>query len=673
MRRAGHREEALARGLPFDKGLPLSAQLHTSRTHSLPLSVQQHPSAQQHTSRTHSLQMGGSLADAFPTRLSGAELTDDRQSAVRFAPPSPPKRTGTFGLFRSRTQSLGNSHSNVFTPPRLERPAPPSPRAQQSMVKSKSKAAGCADATRAAPKFEHRGGVEGLTLGEADTGCRPPASFASPPPSPSRINPSSLGCRPSAAAFASPPPSPPYTLRGSASSDSLLDISDDGIQPSRSSAELDIDPARRSRPSFERNNSSVPLAAIVSASCAQAQTLPPADNPAPRRTAPRLALREKPRSGIKLAPLASGRALSTSPQLPLSPRCDSTGVGLTTLRAPPPRPPPAAELFKEEITTSSALRAPPTLDDAMRQPPRGSIAEQLDSDRATSPEKEVLRPHRNSIVKQGTALKENVRETWQGVRSTWGLLAQCEWQVLVALARARTRRFLKSVFRAAQNDHTVVAVLYPPDDPSALSDTQCVQIFWTVLNLELAMLAFLYSNSTSSTVSIVAITIEALITVIPCVFAAILTRLLFRWANRGYRQHRWGRREKRERVMAEVKYSMSKQEKQELAVRLRKKQLDIGFGKHWSGKERRGLARFVAVWTLVLLFQVACTLLYMVQAYLFGEEKMRTFLLSFCISLGSDFAIIEPVEVLGLVLLPFFFDAGCCVRMRLAARELGFV
>ena len=152
-------------------------------------------------------------------------------------------------------------------------------------------------------------------------------------------------------------------------------------------------------------------------------------------------------------------------------------------------------------------------------------------------------------------------------------------------------------------------------------------------------------------------------------------RLIFRWGNRGLRMHRWGKCEKRERGVAALKPGSRSLQGPGVSQKRRESQ-----GLHrdatkarWSALEARGLARYVFAWFFALLVQAACMFLLFVQAFLFKEAKMNAFLLSFLVSFGSDMAIVEPIEVLGIVMLPCLFNCGVVRNLRSMLRTLGYV
>lgn len=389
--------------------------------------------------------------------------------------------------------------------------------------------------------------------------------------------------------------------------------------------------------------------------------------PLPARVAPQLDASKGARSTPREAG-ATGRA-------PLTVVKDGLLVDSSRQLLSVPRRAPSLTWSSAESTPEVSVGDAPEVSVGDAQ--RGSLSAPHGADNGadSSPASPPAKGRRSSVVlliKDGAGRRrDDFRQSYADVRHICGLLAGCRWSELAAVTSRRWKKFARSYFATAQSEHTVVGVLYPRNDPVALYDTQCVQIFWVVVHLELAMLAMLYSNISSPTISIVAMLIEAMVTIVPCIAAAVLTRLFFRWGNRGYRMHRWGLREKRERAVAEVRVGMSKEEKMQVASSLREAERRER-GARWSWKERRGIARFAVAWAIVLFVQLVCTLVILIQAYLFGEEKMRSFLLSFVVSLTSDFFIVEPLEVLGLVMLPFIFNAQCCVSLRKAARDLGF-
>ena len=56
---------------------------------------------------------------------------------------------------------------------------------------------------------------------------------------------------------------------------------------------------------------------------------------------------------------------------------------------------------------------------------------------------------------------------------------------------------------------------------------------------------------------------------------------------------------------------------------------------------------------------------------LFDEEKTKEWLTSFAIASGNLWFVVEPVEVLALVMLPFLLDNSCVANTRQTLKDLG--
>jgi len=245
----------------------------------------------------------------------------------------------------------------------------------------------------------------------------------------------------------------------------------------------------------------------------------------------------------------------------------------------------------------------------------------------------------------------------------WRLLRRGHFKTLFLKITGKFRRYVGRLWHTARGEHTLVSFMWPADVDNALYDTQAVQIFWNVIVLESVLLAMLFSNLPSDVKpGIITLIIQAVISVGPCVVCAIVLRLLFRIGNKGFR-----RRAKRERANVKAKdfetsnvdaYAKWKKEK---------------FTRKRTSSERFAYAKFVTAWTLVFLTFVACILILMIYAMTFGEQKMQSFLLSIVLSLFSDFFIIEPLEILLVVSLPFLLDNSCITSVRNGAKDLGIL
>ena len=58
---------------------------------------------------------------------------------------------------------------------------------------------------------------------------------------------------------------------------------------------------------------------------------------------------------------------------------------------------------------------------------------------------------------------------------------------------------------------------------------------------------------------------------------------------------------------------------------------------------------------------------------MFGEKKTQQWMLSLVIASSQSWVIIEPFEVVLIVMLPFLFDNKCVAKCRVTAKELGLI
>lgn len=270
----------------------------------------------------------------------------------------------------------------------------------------------------------------------------------------------------------------------------------------------------------------------------------------------------------------------------------------------------------------------------------------------------------NKMAEARAAAATAAKERADAVKEVWYLFWTCQWNVLVRMAVRRAKKFSMSFVHHARSEHTVISFLYPHDADDVLYDTQAVQIFFNVLALESVLLAMLFSNS-PSTVSpgIITLVINMVITVVPCVAAAMVLRMIFKRGNKGLR-----RKARRERLA-----SMAKTEGKEFTETLQR----------WKEERARGLRRapgalvayikFVVAWIIVLLTFIVCILMLMIYAMSFGELKMRDFLLSVVAALGHSFGVVEPLEILLIISLPFLLDNSVFGEIRGLAKDLGLV
>jgi len=245
----------------------------------------------------------------------------------------------------------------------------------------------------------------------------------------------------------------------------------------------------------------------------------------------------------------------------------------------------------------------------------------------------------------------------------WRLLRRGQFKTLLFKITGKLRRYVGRLWHTARGEHTLVSFMWPADVKIVLYDTQAVQIFWNVIVLESVLLAMLFSNLPSDVQpGIITLIIQAAISVGPCVVCAIVLRLLFRIGNKSLR-----RRAKRER--GHVKAKDTGISNADAYAKWKKER----FTRKRTSSERFAYAKFVAAWTLVIAMFVACVLILMIYAMTFGEQKMQSFLLSIVLSLFGDFFVIEPIEILLVVSLPFLLDNSCITSVKNGAKDLGIL
>jgi len=129
----------------------------------------------------------------------------------------------------------------------------------------------------------------------------------------------------------------------------------------------------------------------------------------------------------------------------------------------------------------------------------------------------------------------------------------------------------------------------------------------------------------------------------------------------------WGglKRQSSSLVMA-VRMAKSAEEKTEELLRKKRSKLI-------SIPPRRRMVRFTLGWLAniaILLFIMWMNLTYSVML---GRSTFRIVLVTWFLSLGQTFLVIEPFEVLGITVLPSLFQAECCAETRFKMKEWGFI
>jgi hypothetical protein len=235
-------------------------------------------------------------------------------------------------------------------------------------------------------------------------------------------------------------------------------------------------------------------------------------------------------------------------------------------------------------------------------------------------------------------------------------------------SRDKGAKVAKDLWKTARAEHMIISMLYPFDEvrrhahfrtacvsasdhratPTPqenlgveLSAVQCVQIFYNTLVLEVLLIAswfvpaegdegggFMDAMASAPLVTIVGIFRDGIIVVGPCVSAAIMMRLVFRWGNKGRRQ-----RPKRERAAASELDAKKRGPAEKLGARRR------------TAKGRASAARFWGVWAFMLVGQLIQMLFCIIYGYKIGEDGTGQFLTQWAITLGMQSLAVEPLEV----------------------------
>ena len=84
----------------------------------------------------------------------------------------------------------------------------------------------------------------------------------------------------------------------------------------------------------------------------------------------------------------------------------------------------------------------------------------------------------------------------------------------------------------------------------------------------------------------------------------------------------------------------------------------------------KGRARYYFAWFLVLAIEFTSASLTMIYASTFGNDETKTYLLTWCLSLGQMWFVIEPLEVLLLVMAPSLCENDTVTKLRTAWKEI---
>jgi len=85
------------------------------------------------------------------------------------------------------------------------------------------------------------------------------------------------------------------------------------------------------------------------------------------------------------------------------------------------------------------------------------------------------------------------------------------------------------------------------------------------------------------------------------------------------------------------------------------------------------LLRWAIGWILNVIFFAMLWIINLTYGVLHGPAEFTQVLLAWGLALFQTFIIVEPSEVLALVLMPSIADNPCVVRCRTQCKDLGFI
>ena len=232
---------------------------------------------------------------------------------------------------------------------------------------------------------------------------------------------------------------------------------------------------------------------------------------------------------------------------------------------------------------------------------------------------------------------------------------------------------LKAFWVGLRREHAIVSFLYPLDDETAVvTDPQVAQIFWNMLLSELMALAMLYDNDDDGPLISIKIVILAMIAAGICAGSGMLCRAVFRWGNKG---KRFQRRIKEKKAAKKNLKPGDDRGGAEVTDAERMKQ---AFQKAKEPKKRSlreivDCGRVTLAWVFNIAFYLIMCWFTYTYAILFGPEETNGWMMSFVLASGNAWLIIEPFEVVLIVMLPFLFDNKCVAKCRVTAKELGLI
>ena len=244
------------------------------------------------------------------------------------------------------------------------------------------------------------------------------------------------------------------------------------------------------------------------------------------------------------------------------------------------------------------------------------------------------------------------------------------------------KRKTKEFWSGLRSDHAIISFLYPHDEETeVISDPQVAQIFWNMLMMENMVLALLSDNDEGPLISIKMI-ILAMIAAGMCTAAGMFCRLVFRWGNKGKRFKK-RTREKKAAIKdlygdssaadaarkASLVEGLSDAERMKLAFKKAREAKKVK--KSW--REIRDIMRICIAWFINIAFYLVVTMIVITYAMMFGKEETKAWLMSWVLASGNAWLIMEPFEVLVLVMLPFLFENDTVQSCKENAKELGLI
>jgi hypothetical protein len=198
--------------------------------------------------------------------------------------------------------------------------------------------------------------------------------------------------------------------------------------------------------------------------------------------------------------------------------------------------------------------------------------------------------------------------------------------------------------------------------------------------VENMVLAMLYDNDEDGPLISIKVIILALIAGGICAGSGIFCRAVFRWGNKGKRFKR------RTKEKSAANKQLNNLEKSLAEAEMGGKTLSdaermkLSFAKaRKTKKPRKSLrqildtARLAFAWLINIVFYLMMCWFVWTYASLFGPEETEGWLMSWVLASGNAWVVIEPLEVVIIVMLPFLFDNACVANCRTTAKELGLI